>query len=203
MSCAPPVHGPHDPGQRPPWSRMLNSFTQFNTFCDVESTPRVEAVSLQSHTVKTIGERIKQARDELGLSAEELAQLSGYATQSGISNLENRATGRGGNKINQIAAALNVTVDWLMNGPDSDHVPFIDIGVKTYAPIVAIPFVTNEPDRLIDEAVHLLSKMSASGRQEAINFLRFLSSQHAAPASPEHGAKTTGGGHSIPRNKAA
>ena len=75
--------------------------------------------------MKTIGERIKQARAERGWSAYELAKKSGYKTQSGIGNLENKATGSGGNKIGEIAKALSVSVDWLLNGPDSDNVPFL------------------------------------------------------------------------------
>jgi len=75
--------------------------------------------------MKTIGERIKQARTEKGWSAYELAKKAGYKTQSGIGNLENKATGSGGNKISEIARALSVSVDWLMNGPDSENVPFL------------------------------------------------------------------------------
>ena len=54
-----------------------------------------------------------------------LATKVGYKTQSGISNLESRSTGSGGNKIGAIAQALGVSVDWLLNGPDQDKVPFI------------------------------------------------------------------------------
>ena len=64
--------------------------------------------------MKTIGERIQQARLAKGWSAGYLAKKVGYKTQSGISNLENKATGSGGNKIGKIAAALDVTLDWLM-----------------------------------------------------------------------------------------
>lgn len=73
--------------------------------------------------MKTIGDRIRQAREARGWSAYELAMRVGYAHQSGISNLENRATGSGGNKIAAIAEALGVPVDWLLNGPDDATVP--------------------------------------------------------------------------------
>jgi transcriptional regulator with XRE-family HTH domain len=75
--------------------------------------------------MKTIGERIKQAREAKGWSGEQLAHKVGYKTQSGISNLEGRATGTGGNKIVAIAEALEVPITWLMHGPDSDAVPFL------------------------------------------------------------------------------
>ena len=40
--------------------------------------------------MKTVGERIRQAREGLAMSGEELAQKAGYKTQSGIGNLEFR-----------------------------------------------------------------------------------------------------------------
>jgi transcriptional regulator with XRE-family HTH domain len=60
------------------------------------------------------------------MSAEELAHKVGYATQSGIANLENRATGRGGYKLAQIAKVLNVSLEWLLHGDNNTpiaHVP--------------------------------------------------------------------------------
>ena len=75
--------------------------------------------------MKTIGDRIRQARLAKGLSALDLAILVGYKTQSGISNLENKASGSGGHKIKEIARVLDVSVDWIMNGPDSETVPFL------------------------------------------------------------------------------
>ena len=76
--------------------------------------------------MKTLGERIKQAREALGWSGEHLAKRVGYKTQSGISNLEGRATGTGGNKIGKIAQELGVPLNWLMYGPDSENVPFLE-----------------------------------------------------------------------------
>jgi len=73
--------------------------------------------------MKTIGERIRQAREARKISGEALAKLVGYKNQSAIGNLENRAGGTGGNKIAEIAAALKVPVGWLLTGPDSEIVP--------------------------------------------------------------------------------
>lgn len=67
----------------------------------------------------TTGDRIRRARLFRGLTAEELASMVGYATQSGIANLENRATGRGGYRLPRIAQALDVSLDWLLGGPDT------------------------------------------------------------------------------------
>lgn len=76
--------------------------------------------------MKTIGERIKQARAAKGWSGKALAKAVGYKNQSTIGNLENRATGTGGNKVGVIAAKLNVPLEWLMYGPDTDNVPFME-----------------------------------------------------------------------------
>ena len=80
---------------------------------------------MSNRIMRTIGERIRQARQELGWSAQDLALRVGYKTQSGISNLENRASGSGGNKIGQIAKELGVPLDWLINGPDAEQIPFV------------------------------------------------------------------------------
>lgn len=71
--------------------------------------------------MKTVGERIRQAREYRGLSGEELALKVGYSHQSGIANLENRATGRGGFKLPLIAEVLDFAVDWFLSGPDTEN----------------------------------------------------------------------------------
>lgn len=70
--------------------------------------------------MKSVGERIRQARDYRGLTGEDLAIKVDYKTQSGISNLENRTTGNGGNKLPRIAEVLNFSLEWFMQGPDCD-----------------------------------------------------------------------------------
>jgi transcriptional regulator with XRE-family HTH domain len=82
--------------------------------------------------MKTIGERIRQARVALQWSGEKLSKEVGYTHQSAIGNLENRAVGQGGSKLALIANKLNVSVDWLMNGPDCDHVPFLTKPVDVF-----------------------------------------------------------------------
>lgn len=108
---------------------VFMSIAESNTFSVYKSTPRDELSSVQSQIVKTIGERIRQARNAVGISGERLAAKVGYKNQSAIGNLENRRDGTGGNKLSQIAKALNVSVDWLMNGPDCDQVPFLPSSV--------------------------------------------------------------------------
>ncbi len=144
-----------------------------------ELTPRVDTVCVQSIMAKTVGERIRQARQARKWSGEHLAQLVGYKQQSAIGNLENRATGQGGNKLPAIATALKVPLTWLLEGPDSDVVPFLDDpaappmvaeSVTPYLPHPASQDVVADP--WIDEAVRTLTKLSAADRRAAVLCLR-------------------------------
>lgn len=126
--------------------------------------------------MKTIGERIKQARDELGWTGLYLANRVGYKTQSGISNLEQRATGSGGNKIGQIAQVLNVPLDWLINGPDSDKVPFLSNESISQATVVQLSAAQEAASRQYDALTHqmlgIFSKFNASQKAAAIALLK-------------------------------
>lgn len=89
-----------------------------NNTSRVECKHHVLTHGVLNQRMKTVGERIRQAREHRGLSGEQLAHMCGYKNQSGISNLENRASTSGGTKIVSIARALDVSVRWLLDGPD-------------------------------------------------------------------------------------
>lgn len=91
--------------------------------------------------MKTVGERIRQAREHRGLSGEELALRVGYKTQSGISNLENRATGRGGFMLSKIAEELDFSLEWFLEGPDTDNMDT----VAPYRGVIAMEFANELP----------------------------------------------------------
>ncbi len=124
--------------------------------------------------MKTIGERIRQARTALGWSAHTLALKVGYKTQSGISNLENKATGSGGNKIGAIASHLGVSLDWLLNGPDGDAIPFTN-GQPVSSVIASEPVVMQFPqrdDQLKQELLLLWGQLNENHKREWIGDLR-------------------------------
>jgi transcriptional regulator with XRE-family HTH domain len=102
------------------FERFKLSIHHANTIRVRKSTPRVHTYCVESPDMKTIGERIRQAREAKGLSGHELAKMVGYEHQSAIGNLENRVGGSGGHKLSRIADALNVSVEWLLKGPDSN-----------------------------------------------------------------------------------
>ena len=61
-----------------------------------------------------IGDRIKQRREELNLSQEELAKRLGYKSRSSINKIENDASGLPQHKIAAIAKALLTTPSYIM-----------------------------------------------------------------------------------------
>lgn len=152
----------------------------YNTKRVKKSTPRVYTRCVQSCEVKTIGERIRQAREAKGLSGQALAERVGYSHQSAIGNLEARASGQGGNKIGAIADALDVPLEWLMRGPDGDKVPFINKSAEptdsVAAPSSAVIIHDTDPTSSIDpwtyEAVQILTKLKEADRRAAVLNLR-------------------------------
>lgn len=64
----------------------------------------------------TIHDRIKQARLEKGFSMEKLAELVGLRSWQSIQQWENGNTAPQRKRLEQVATALGVTVDFLMNG---------------------------------------------------------------------------------------
>lgn len=129
--------------------------------------------------MKTIGQRIAQAREAKGWSGARLAEAVGYKNQSSIGNIESRLGGRGGHKIAEIARALEVPIEWVLQGPDTDEVPFIaksksyqaerqdSIGVGEDTAEYAV-------DASISEAMQLFRQLNTTQRMEAIDHMRRL-----------------------------
>lgn len=61
-----------------------------------------------------IAKRIRQRREELGLSQTKLAIRAGYADKTGISKIENEDRKLTVEKVFRIAKALEVSPFWLM-----------------------------------------------------------------------------------------
>lgn len=147
--------------------------------------------------MKTVGERIRQAREARKLSGSALADLVGYKNQSAIGNLENRPGASGGNKIGAIAAALGVTVDWLLNGPDTDAVPWIEDGATSAKHHTNSTAAHEAQPQYEAEILSLYRRLNATGRQEATDYLHYLvQKQDKSAAIPREG-------HSLPAKKKA
>ena len=61
-----------------------------------------------------IGDRIKNRREQLEMSQDELARRLGYKSRSSINKIENDASGLPQSKIAAIAAALQTTPAYIM-----------------------------------------------------------------------------------------
>jgi transcriptional regulator with XRE-family HTH domain len=70
----------------------------------------------------TTGDRIKIARENLGLSQEQLAERLGYSTRTTISRIESGSNQVSLQKILEFAQALRVTPQWLAGWEDEDTI---------------------------------------------------------------------------------
>jgi transcriptional regulator with XRE-family HTH domain len=147
-------------------------------------------------TMKSVGERIRQAREFRKMSGEDLAIKVGYKTQSGISNLENRNGGVGGRKIVEIARALDLSLQWLLNGPDTADlrsVPRFDDDREqarsTEARETSVEYMTPR-----QTAHYLIDAMSPAGLDTVVEILRMTAAKY--PRS-----EGTGSGVPVPPHK--
>lgn len=87
----------------------------------------------------TIGERIKQRRDELKMSQEELATKLGYKSRSSINKIELGQQNLTQSKIAAIAKALETTPSYIMGWNDDAAINkafnVIPVGKQGYRPI--------------------------------------------------------------------
>ena len=84
--------------------------------------------------------RIRQRREQLGLSQEELAARMGYRSKSSITKLEKGINDLPRAKLEELAAALNTTPAWLMGLVDLPSPP---PGFEPLPEMVRVPLVGN------------------------------------------------------------
>ena len=68
-----------------------------------------------------LSSRIRQRREQLGLSQEELAARMGYRSKSSITKLEKGINDLPRAKLEELAAALDTTPAWLIRLRDPHH----------------------------------------------------------------------------------
>lgn len=71
-----------------------------------------------------IGKRIRDRREELGLTQDELASMVGYKSKSSINKIESSERNVPFEKLSEIASALNITVGYLI-GDESMNLGYI------------------------------------------------------------------------------
>ena len=85
-----------------------------------------------------LSSRIRQRREQLGLSQEELAARMGYRSKSSITKLEKGTNDLPRAKLEELAAALDTTPAWLMGLVD---LPFPPPGFEPLPEMVRVPLV--------------------------------------------------------------
>lgn len=75
----------------------------------------------------TVGERIKERRTLLKLNQEELAKKAGYKDKTAISKLENAGNNITMKQVNRVAAALNVTSQYLMGWETNKDIGYLRV----------------------------------------------------------------------------
>lgn len=85
---------------------------------------------------KTIYDRIRERRIQLGLSQEDLAIKMGYKSRSTINKIESGAVDIARNKIEKFAEVLNTTPAYLMDWNDTSKEYYKDPEVSEYAQAV-------------------------------------------------------------------
>lgn len=73
----------------------------------------------KARSLVEMGQRIRQLRENLNMSQQELATRAGYKSRSSINKIELGKNDLSQSKIKEIASALNTTHQYLMDGTDS------------------------------------------------------------------------------------
>ena len=102
----------------------------------------------------TIYSRIKNLRESLGLSQDELAKKLGYTSRSTINKIESGKIDISRSKIEAFAKALNTTPSYLMGWDDEDDGYYDDPEVAKYAEELR----TNSDMRLLFDVAQDISK---------------------------------------------
>lgn len=108
--------------------------------------------------------RIRSRRIELGLTVEELAKRMGYKDKSSISKIENGKADIPQSKVVAFARALNTTTAYLMG---IDEAKERDSTEKT-------PTSVTRNGRT-QEIIDLIESLPEPKKQEALNYVRYLS----------------------------
>lgn len=123
----------------------------------------------------TIGERIKNKREELGMSQDELAKRCGYKSRSSINKIELKRD-LPLNKVSLIADALGVSPSYLMGWEDVEE-QRKELGNKIGKITKNIYMQTTIETTELLETLDKISQLDAMQVSELKNFLDYLISK--------------------------
>ena len=107
----------------------------------------------------TTGERIRQRRKDLGMTADALAEAIGVSRSTMFRYENGYIEKMPMNNLVPIARALHTTVGYLMGWSEDTEAPIHDVA-----------------DGRNSEAMYLFESLSDSQKAEAVNYLRYLAS---------------------------
>ena len=116
---------------------------------------------------KTIYDRIRERRIQLGLSQEDLAIKMGYKSRSTINKIESGAVDIARNKIEKFAEVLNTTPAYLMGWNEEDQY-YIDKEAAEYAEMLR----TRPGARMLFSEAQDISKEDMEKEVEYIELLK-------------------------------
>lgn len=96
-------------------------------------------------------DRIRQRREELNMTQEDLAFKVGYAGRSSIARIELGSTDLRRDKLIKIATALNVSPQWILTGQDM-----------------------NDEQNLQATIVMMSESLTIEEKEKVLEFIRFL-----------------------------
>lgn len=108
--------------------------------------------------MKTIGERIKERREQLQMSQDELAKRLGYKSRSSINKIEIGCQNLTQSKIKAIADALDTTPSYIMGWEES------------------IPSASNG----VDDRLALFMSLSPEAQEKALEYMELLKIKESA-----------------------
>lgn len=115
-----------------------------------------------------VGERIRQRREQLGMTQDELARLVGYTSRSSVAKIEANANGMVQSKLIAFAKALKTTPSYLL-GCDA-----IDEEKEKKNDILSDIILQATVDNELLELIQLLSQVPLEQREAVKSILSAL-----------------------------
>lgn len=103
-----------------------------------------------------IGKRIKQKREELKITQEELAVKLGYKSKTTIAKIENGTNDIVQSKVVEFAKALNTTVAYLMGWDDNEK----QEDIETVASVLDLVYNDKNIQLITEKCSHLKNEAS-------------------------------------------
>lgn len=119
-----------------------------------------------------IGKKIKQRREALGMTQDELAKIMGYSSRSTINKIENEINDVTQSKVIAFAKALDTTPSWLM---DWNEDSYGDFGNKIYELRTKKNISFNDMAKELHISTSMLKQYESGSRKIPIDILEKIS----------------------------